>query len=74
MLNTTNHDHAVAAGVQDRRNVVYDASDERVGDKGWFDRLYEDLNDGGIGEFLYFLQNLELGDWHPREFSRQQRL
>jgi hypothetical protein len=70
MLNTTNHDHAVAAGVQDRRNVVYDASDERVGDKGWFDRLYEDLNDGGIGEFLYFLQNLELGDWHPREILK----
>jgi len=70
MLNTTNHDHAVAAGVQDRRNVVYDASDERVGDKGWFDRLYEDLNDGGIGEFLYFLQNLKLGDWHPREILK----
>jgi hypothetical protein len=70
MVNTTNHDHAVAAGVQDRRNVVYDASDERVGDKGWFDRLYEDLNDGGIGEFLYLLQNLKLGDWHPREILK----
>ena len=42
-LVTTNHDHAVAAGVQDRRNVVFDVSDERAGDKAWFDALYKDL-------------------------------
>lgn len=70
LLMTTNHDHAVAAGVRDRRNVVYDISDEKVGDKGWFDRLYRDLDDGGTSEFLYFLQNLRLGDWHPREILK----
>jgi phage/plasmid-associated DNA primase len=36
---TTNHDHAVHAGDQDRRNVVYDVSDERAGDKEWFDKI-----------------------------------
>ena len=66
-LATTNHDHAIAAGVRDRRNVVFDVSDERVGDKAWFDNLYQDLAAGGTNEFLYFLQNLQLGDWHPRE-------
>ena len=67
---TTNHDHAVAAGVRDRRNVVYDVSDERVGDRAWFDRLYQDLAAGGTGEFLNFLQGVQLGDWHPREILK----
>ena len=80
IIATTNHDHAVAAGVQDRRNVVYDVSDERAGDKAWFDSLYRDLADGGTSEFLYLLQNLRLGDWHPRqilktaETTEQQRM
>ncbi len=70
IIATTNHDHAVAAGVQDRRNVVYDVSDERAGDKAWFDNLYRDLVDGGTSEFLHFLRNLRLGDWHPREILK----
>ena len=44
---TTNHDHAVAAGVGDRRLVVYDVSEEHACDKAWFDPLYQDLDDGG---------------------------
>jgi hypothetical protein len=78
---TTNHDHAVHAGVQDRRNVVYDVSDERVGDKAWFQLLYRDLAEGGTSEFLWFLKNLKLGGWHPArdilktaETAEQQRM
>jgi hypothetical protein len=77
---TTNHDHAVAAGVGDRRNVVYDVSDEHACDKNWFDPLYQDLETGGTSEFLWFLQNLRLGNWHPRqivktdETTEQQRM
>ncbi len=66
----TNHDHAVAAGVGDRRNVVYDISDERACDKTWFDPIYRDLDDGGTSEFLDFLQNVKLGDWHPRQILK----
>ena len=80
LIATTNHDHAVAAGVQDRRNVVYDVSDERAGDRAWFDRLYQDLADGGTSEFLGLLKNVQLGTWHPRdilktdETAEQQRM
>ena len=66
----TNHDHAVAAGVGDRRNVVYDISDERACDKTWFDPIYQDLDDGSASEFLYFLQNVKLGEWHPRQILK----
>jgi hypothetical protein len=66
---TTNHDHAIAAGVRDRRNVVYDVSEERVGDKAWFDRLNQDLAAGGTSEFLDFLLRATPGllrVHHPR--------
>jgi hypothetical protein len=80
IIATTNHDHAIAAGVQDRRNVVLDVDDGRAGDKAWFDGLYRDLEDGGTSEFLGFLQRVKLGDWHPRqilktaETAEQQRM
>lgn len=67
---TTNHDHAIAAGVRERRNVVFDVSDDHTGDKGWFDRLYQDLDAGGTSEFLDFLLHIKLGDWHPREILK----
>jgi hypothetical protein len=67
---TTNHDHAVSAGVGDRRNAVFDISDEHTCDKTWFAPLYRDLDDGGTSEFLHCLQNLQLGDWHPREILK----
>jgi hypothetical protein len=77
---TTNHDHAVDAGVGDRRNVTLDVDDERACDETWFGPLYRDLEDGGIREFFWFLKNLRLGDWHPRqiiktaETTEQQRM
>jgi Family of unknown function (DUF5906) len=67
---TTNHDHAIAVGVCNRRYVVYEVSDERACDKAWFDPIYRDLEDGGASEFLYLLQNVQLGSWHPREILR----
>ena len=70
IIMTTNHDHAVSAGIGDRRNVVFDVSDKHACDKSWFDPLYRDLDDGGTSEFLHTLQNLKLGDWHPREILK----
>ena len=60
LMMTTNHDHAVAAGVGDRRLVVYDVSDEHASDKTWFDPLYHDLENGGFSEFLYLLSTVRL--------------
>jgi hypothetical protein len=63
---TTNHNHAVKAGVGDRRFFVLDVSEERKGDTEYFNAIYRDLNDGGYGQFLDFLCKDELGTWHPR--------
>jgi hypothetical protein len=70
LMMTTNHDHAIPAGVGDRRYFVLDVSDEHACDTAWFGRLYQDLDNGGTSEFLDFLQNLQLGDWHPREMLK----
>lgn len=70
IIATTNHDDVVAAGAQDRRNVVFDVSDHRAGDRVWFDRLYRDPETGGTAEFLNFLLNIRLGNWHPRQILK----
>ena len=60
---------------------MFDVSDERACDKSWFDPLYRDLNDGGTSEFLWLLQSVRLGKWHPSrdilktaETAEQQRM
>jgi hypothetical protein len=80
VIATTNHDHAIAAGSRERRKIVYDVSNEYVGDKNYFGALYRDLADGGTSEFLWFLLSMKLGEWHPRmiinteETLQQQRM
>lgn len=80
IIMTTNHDHAIGAGVGDRRFAVYDVSDKHARDESWFDPIYRDLDEGGASEFLWFLQDLKLGSWHPRlilktaEATEQQRM
>jgi hypothetical protein len=64
---TTNHPHAVALGVKDRRVVVYEVDPKYVGNQVYFKVLWDDLNNGGVEQFLHLLQNYDLGEWHPRE-------
>jgi hypothetical protein len=53
---------------------VVEVSDEVAQDKAWFDRLYEDLEAGGIEEFLDLLLRLNLGSWHPRQVPKTDEL
>jgi len=71
---TTNHSWAIPAGVNARRYFVAEVSDEVAQDKAWFNPLYQDLTDGGAGEFLNLLLNLKLGDWHPRDVPKTAEL
>jgi Family of unknown function (DUF5906) len=67
---TTNYQHAVALGVRDRRYVVYEIDPKFVGNENYFNRLWRDINDGGIEEFLYLLLNAPIRDWHPRQIIK----
>ena len=70
MILTTNHEHAVQAGVQDRRFFVIEVSEHKAQDAEWFGRIYKDRGAGGPAEFLCFLQHIQLGGWHPRDMPR----
>lgn len=70
IIMTSNHDHAIPAGVGARRFVVFEVSDEHARDETWFDPLYRDLENGGYEEFLWLLRNVKLGNWHPRAIIR----
>jgi hypothetical protein len=63
---TTNSAHAVQAGVGDRRFYVLDVDDEMAQQRSWFDPMRKDLDEGGDGQFLWLLLNLQLKDFHPR--------
>lgn len=67
---TTNHDWAIHAGEQARRWFVCEVSDERVGDKGYWDRLYGGLEAGGYGQLLDALLETDLEGWSPRAIVR----
>ena len=71
---TTNHTHAIHAGVRARRWFVCEVDDEHVGDRGYFNALYGDLKSGGYEQFLNALLETDLGDWHPREILRTEEL
>jgi Family of unknown function (DUF5906)/Primase C terminal 2 (PriCT-2) len=66
IMMTTNSAHAVQAGVGDRRFYVLDVDDEMAQQRSWFDPMRKDLDEGGDGQFLWLLLNLQLKDFHPR--------
>ena len=70
MIMTTNHEHAVQAGALDRRYFVLDVSDEKAQDPSWFGPLYDDMDHGGVEEFLWLLGRVKLGGWHPRHLPK----
>jgi Family of unknown function (DUF5906) len=70
IIMTTNHDHAVQAGVQDRRFFVLEVSAHKAQDASWFNPLYADFDNGGVEEFLWFLLKVNLKAWHPRQLSK----
>ena len=70
IIMTTNHDHAVQAGVQDRRFFVLEVSTHKAQDASWFDPLYADFDNGGVEEFLWFLLKVNLKGWHPRQLPK----
>jgi hypothetical protein len=71
----SNHEHAVQAGIRDRRFFVLDVDDAKAGDehRDYWDAVYDDLKcNGGEGyrQFLAFLLSIDLTDWHPRKLVR----
>lgn len=66
VLMASNAEWVVPATADERRFAVFDVSSEKIGDKSWFNDIDAEMRNGGASAFLYFLQNLPLKGWHPR--------
>jgi Family of unknown function (DUF5906) len=70
---------SVPAGQDERRYAVYEVSEEARGE-AYFKALYREIEGDGPAAMLYDLQEMDLGDWHPRQihkttaFRRQQEM
>jgi hypothetical protein len=64
---------SVPAGQNERRYAVYEVSED-IRDKTYFDALYQQINGDGPAAMLYDLQQMNLGDWHPRQIYRTDAL
>ena len=62
---TTNHSWAIPAGFNARRFLVLDANGARIGDKPYFDALFNDINNGGAEQFLHFLLSRDISGFSP---------
>jgi hypothetical protein len=67
---TSNHTHAMSLGPSDRRFFVLSVSEDRIGDRKYFQRIHTLLDAGGAGQFLDFLLKRPLGDFHPRDLYK----
>ena len=61
----TNYEWAVAAARDARRYVVNDVSAAKQRQKPYFDALFAEVENGGLGAVLYDLVHTDLGDWRP---------
>lgn len=63
----SNSDWVVPAGMQERRFLVLDVSNERQRDFEYFQRLIDQLKNGGYEALLYDLQNEDISDFNVRD-------
>lgn len=66
VIMASNDDWVVPAGPDERRFAVFDVSEERKQDVGWFGAIDAEMRDGGAAAMLHDLLRLRLGEWHPR--------
>jgi hypothetical protein len=69
----SNSDWVVPASHDERRYAVFDVSGNRVGNRAYFKALAEETEGGGLAAMLLDLEDMELGDWHPRQGIPQTR-
>ena len=63
----SNERWVVPAGPDERRFAVFTVSARRRGDREYFGRLYQEMQNGGLAAMLHALLRLDLKGWHPRD-------
>nr|WP_242467963.1 bifunctional DNA primase/polymerase [Halorhodospira neutriphila] len=65
LIVASNESWPVPTGIEDRRFVFYRLSDERIGDRAYFNALSAEINAGGIEAFVHELLERDVSDFHP---------
>jgi hypothetical protein len=61
-----NADWVVPASIDERRFAVFEVSEEKKGNRDYFEPLYRTM-ENGIAAMMYDLLTLDLKGWHPRQ-------
>lgn len=65
LIVASNESWPVPTGAEDRRFVFYRLSDERIGDRAYFNELSAEIDAGGIEAFVHELLERDISDFHP---------
>jgi hypothetical protein len=71
LIITSNYANMVSVGARDRRTLVLDCSDEKIGDFDYFIAVREDLEDGGYENLMYTLMNVDISGFRPNRFPER---
>jgi hypothetical protein len=66
LIVSTNNDWAVPVGHDDRRYVVMNPSNHRVGDVAYFQALHSHIANGGDKAFIHYLLKRDISGFNPR--------
>lgn len=70
LIIATNNRWAVPAELDDRRFLVLEVSDARVGQHDYFEALHRELESGGAAAFLRFLLAYDIEDFLPHKVPK----
>jgi hypothetical protein len=74
LLMASNEDWVVPAGPLARRFCVLDVATHRVGDRAYFDKLAQQMTDGGLAAMLHDLLERDISKFNPASFPRTDAL
>ena len=65
IVGSSNQDFFIPAGSGARRFAIFDTSSAHKGDASYFEKLYAEIEHGGMAAMLHELLAMPLGNWHP---------
>jgi hypothetical protein len=74
LIMAANAEWVVPASHDERRYAMFNVSNKRLQNETYFNKLYDELENGGLEAMLYDLLRAKLGDWHPRKIPHTEAL
>ncbi len=66
ILMASNDDWVAPVGPRERRFAIFKVCEDKIGDKPYFTKLYNEIKAGGMSAMLYDLLHADIEGFHPR--------